>query len=380
MGTHQFTGHRSVAREMRRVMLIASVAIAALFVALTALLLVSSPGRPSPLVDANGQPVSGAISEKTFVTINGVEQGMFIRSRDSSNPVLLYVHGGMPDYFLTERYPTGLENSFTVCWWEQRGAGLSYHPGVPAETITVDQLISDTLSVTNYLRSRFGKNKIYLMGHSGGTFVAIQAAARAPWLYHAYLGVAQTSNQLHSEQLAYEYMLSEFIKNGNVRMVRKLRAAPVTVTEGVPKSYLAIRDVAMHSLGIGTTHDMKSVLTGILLQSFRSRQYTVGEKFNMWRAKAASGVSVVWNEMLKTDLSRSVPRLEVPVYFFEGIYDFTCSYTEARSYFEKLQAPLKGFYTFESSAHSPLFEEPAKMNEIIEKDVLTGKNVLSDRI
>ena len=71
-------------------------------------------------------------------------------------------------------------------------------------------MIADTLAVTNYLRARFGQDKIYLMGHSGGTFIGIQAAARAPELYHAYIGVAQMAYQLESEQLAYEYMLEQY--------------------------------------------------------------------------------------------------------------------------------------------------------------------------
>ena len=50
---------------------------------------------------------------------------MFIQSTDPAHPVLLCLHGGLPEYFLTERYPTGLEKDFTVVWWEQRGAGLS---------------------------------------------------------------------------------------------------------------------------------------------------------------------------------------------------------------------------------------------------------------
>jgi len=305
---------------------------------------------------------------------------MFIMGRDKDSPVLLYVHGGMPDYFLTERYPTGLENYFTVCWWEQRGAGLSYRPGIDKKTLTVEQLISDTIAVTNYLRDRFGKEKIYLMGHSGGTFIAIQAAAKAPHLYHAYLGVAQVSNPLKSELLAYEYMVSEFQKNGDTRMARRLKAAPVTLREGVPKSYLSLRDVAMHRLGIGTTHDMKSVFTGLVLPSFLCRQYTLREKFNMWRAKASSGVSVVWDAMITTDLGVTVPQLDLPVYFIEGIHDYTCSYTEARRYFNKLKAPIKGFYTFNLSAHSPLFEEPARLNKIIQEDVLNARNELSDPI
>ena len=134
----------------------------------------------------------------------------------------------------------------------------------------------------------------------------------------------------------------------------------------------------MHSLGIGTTHDMNSVITGIFLPSLASRDYTFMEKVNMWRGKSRSGVSPLWNKMLSTDLSKQVPELAVPVYFLEGIYDYTCSYTEAKSYFESLKAPIKGFYTFEQSAHSPVFEEPEKMGKILQEDVLVGANSLSD--
>jgi pimeloyl-ACP methyl ester carboxylesterase len=329
-------------------------------------------------VDENGRPLAGSISEKVRININGVEQGMFIKSKDATHPVLLYLHGGMPDYFLTQRYPTGLEDYFTVVWWEQRGSGISYSDSIPRESLTTEQLISDTLEMTNYLRRRFGKEKIYLMGHSGGSFIGIQAAARAPELYYAYIGVAQMSYQLKSEKLAYDYMLKQFKENGNMAMVRRLEAAPVTMADGMPAAYQAVRDEAMHCLGIGTTHDMNSVITGIFLPSLMSRDYTLMEKVNMWRGKARSGVSVVWDKMAATDLSKQVPELAVPVYFFHGVYDYTCSYPEAKSYFDKLKAPVKGFYTFEQSAHSPLFEEPAKTVKILQMDVLAGKNALAD--
>jgi len=91
---------------------------------LLGVLLLWSPGRPTPFLDAKGKVLPGSISEKIHVNINGVEQGMFIKGQDSRNPVLLYLHGGMPDYFLTQDYPTGLDEHFTVVWWEQRGSGL----------------------------------------------------------------------------------------------------------------------------------------------------------------------------------------------------------------------------------------------------------------
>ena len=63
---------------------------------------------------------------------------------------------------------------------------------------------------------------------------------------------------------------------------------------------------------------------------------------------------------------------------FEGIYDYTCSYTLAKDYFKELKEPVKGFYTFEQLAHSPLFEEPERMKMILQEDVLAGDNKLAD--
>jgi pimeloyl-ACP methyl ester carboxylesterase len=359
------------------------VAVTAMAVLLLSLLVLvdilgfMSPGNPKPFLDENGNLLAGSISEKVFVNIGGLKQGMFIKSKDQTNPVLLYLHGGMPDYFLTGKYPTGLEDYFTVVWWEQRGSGLSYSTNIPPETMTLEQLISDTLEMTNYLRNRFGKEKIYLMGHSGGTFIGIQAAARAPALYHAYVGVAQMSNQLESERLAYIYMLERFKDAGNTNMVRRLEEAPVGDTVPLPDSYLKVRDVAMHQLGIGTTHDMKSIIAGLLLASVLNREYTLLEKISMWRGKVFSG-NRLWNTQVSTDLTKKVTRLEIPVYLFHGVYDYTVSYPLTKSYFERLDAPVKGFYTFKQSAHSPLFEESEKMLEVVRADVLTGSKGLAD--
>jgi pimeloyl-ACP methyl ester carboxylesterase len=283
----------------------------------------------------------------------------------------------MPEYFLTRKYPTGLEEDFTVVWWDRRGAGLSYNPRIPRETMTVEQSIADTLTVTNYLRQRFGQEKICLLAHSGGSFIGIQAAARAPELYHAYLGMGQMAHQIKSEKLAYEYMLAQYKARGNTQKVRQLEKSPVTLSVPLPPSYAAVRDAAMHGLGVGTTRDMKSVVTGIFLPSWCFNEYTLREKINLWRGKLFSH-AILWNEMIATDLTQKVTALNLPVYFFHGRYDYTCSYDLAQAYFDQITTPLKGFYTFEQSAHSPIFEEPEKMRRILREDVLAGTNRLAD--
>lgn len=344
---------------------------------LVIVLFIYSPGKPDPFLDDNGKLLTNSISEKVFVNIGGLRQGMFIKSKNQENPVLLYLHGGIPDYFLTKNYPTGLEDYFTVVWWEQRGFGLSFSADIPAETMNLDQMISDTKEVTNYLRTRFGQEKIYLMGRSGGTFIGIHAAARAPELYHAYIGVGQMSNHFNSEKMAYEYILKKYRDARKWKMVRKLEASPVT--DSIPYGYLQLRDQTMHSLGIGTTHDMNSVITGLFIPSLTFREYTLKEKYNLWRGKAQSGVHPLWDEMIATDLAQQVNEVNIPIYFFHGIYDYTVSYPLAKNYFKALHAPVKGFYTFENSAHSPHFEEPQRVHKIFANDVLKGKVSLADK-
>ena len=337
-----------------------------------------SSGAPLPVTDADGHRLPGSVSEKTYVDINGVRLGMFIQSADVTNPVLLYLHGGTPEFFLTERHPTGLENLFTVAWWDRRGAGLSYDPRISPQNITLEQYLADILAVTDYLRERFGQEKVYLMAHSGGTFFGLQAAARAPERFHAYVGMSQVVRQLESERMAYEYMLPRYRERGDLRMLRKLEAAPVTMAGGTPDAYLRLRDQAMHRLGVGTMREMHSVVTGIFWPSITSRQYTVGEKVRLWRGKFTTGVMPLWNQILATDLAEEVPEVDVPVYFLHGVHDYTCCLSLAHEYFERVHAPVKGFYTFAQSAHSPLYEEPEKVRRVLSEDVLSGTNKLAD--
>ena len=375
LSTQSFVG-----RVIRMIAIIFSVLLIGIII-LVAVLIACSPGKPKPFLDANGRPLVGSISEKTYVNINGVEQGMFIKGKDKTKPVLLFVHGGpaMPEYAVSQKYDAALENYFTVCWWEQRGAGLSYTSDISPNTMTVEQMISDTLEVTNYLRKRFGQEKIYLFGHSWGSFLGIQAAAQKPELYYAYIGMAQVSRQLESEKQAYQYMVEQFKLTGDKRMLRKLEKYPINKMDTIPRAYRSLRDEPMHRLGIGTTHNMKSVVTGIFLPVMQNTEYTFSEKINVWRGKIfANNATNLWDKMIETDLTKTVQKLDVPVYFCEGIYDYTASYTEAKTYFDKLVAPRKGFYTFQHSAHSPLFEEPEKFARILQEDVLVGDNHLAD--
>jgi len=366
-----------------KVLLIVLSFILALLTCLVIFLLIASPGKPEPFLESEGEPVQGSISEKTFVNIGGVKQGMFIRSKNTDHPVLLYVHGGpaFPNYFLVDKYRPGLEDIFTVCYWEQRGGGLSYSPEVTILSMTFEQLAADAIEVAGYLRNRFGKEKIYLMAHSGGTPIALLSAVRAPQLFHAYIAMAQTTNQLESEKIAYRHLLDEYAALGNKKAVKELLAYDALRADSDTARFFksALRDRSMHELGVGTMREMKSVFWGVFIPVWTCRAYTFREKINIWKAKILFLPKTgIFDELCANDFAERVPSLEIPVYFMSGRYDLTVNIDLAKAYFKKMSAPLKGFYTFEKSAHSPLFEESDRFREILIEDVLKGRNDLAD--
>jgi pimeloyl-ACP methyl ester carboxylesterase len=354
--------------------------IGAVFVIAAALLgglgtlLAMSPGRPDPLRDAEGNLIPGSLSDRVTLEIGGIPQTMFIQSVDPKNPVLLFVHGGpgMVEFFMEQEYPTGLERHFTMVWWEQRGAGASFSGDIPPETMTMEQMISDTIEVADYLRVRFGQESIVLLGHSWGSYLGIQVAAAAPDRFRAYVGMAQIAHQLRSEVMARNYMLSAYRSQGNKKMVRRLEAAPVSMRDGVSPAWMQLRDRAMHQIGVGHTRDMDSVVTGIFLPMWKVRAYTLKEKINIWRGKLWSR-PFFWETLLRDDLRTRLITFELPVYFLIGKHDYTANAELSRTYFDAINAPVKGFYLFENSAHSPLFEDPARATDILLNDVLRGE-------
>ncbi len=372
-GKTRLKASSGISKKIKKIVLILFCSITALIFLCFTVLLIMSPGNIKQFKDQNGKVVKNSMAEKRFIDINGYKMGMVIKSKDISNPVLLFVHGGpgMPEYFLTEDYPTRLEDYFTVVWWDQRGAGLSYSSDIDESTITVDQYIDDTIAVTNYLRQYFGQDKIYIMAHSWGTYFGIQAVQKAPQLYNAYIGVGQITYQKESERMAYEYMLNYFSKTGDEKTFKKLKN-----NDYLSDGYDKVRDSVMHRSGIGTTHDMTSVVSGIFFPSLTNSEYTLGEKINLWRGKMLLNKNKQLK--MKKDLRETVTKLDVPTYFFSGAYDYTVNFKMSEEYLKRIEAPIKGFYLFKSSAHSPIFEEANKVEQIIKSDIFKNTNNLAD--
>lgn len=367
--------NKSRRRKLKRVLLFSAGAILALLVIGFIVLWVLSPGKASPVLDADGKPVPGSISEIVRMDIGGVEQGMIIKGVSDKNPVLLFLHGGpgSPEYMFEATYPTHMEREFTVCWWEQRDAGMSYSANIPKESLTVSQMISDTVEVTNYLRERFGQEKIYIMGHSWGSYLGMHVVAQYPELYTAYIGVGQLSDQFESEKLAYAYMLDTARKTGDTSFARRLEKFTINSSEDLNAEYMMLRSEGMNKQGIGITHNMKSFFAEFILPLLYLPEYTLADKINYPIGNAMGVDTPMWETCSSDNLMQTIPSVEVPVYIIQGKYDYQVSHDLAKEYSQMLQAPEVHFYTFENSAHSPCFEEPERFMQIMREDVLKEK-------
>lgn len=346
---------------------------AAVVVLLVFMMLVFPPSKGDlpQFYDENGNTLPNSTSEKCSLEVDGGTIGMIVMAKDIHNPVLLVCGGGpgIPEYLLESLYPSHLADKFVVCYLEYRGTGLSYRSDIHAADMTTERYMADIAAVTTYLCERFSKEKIYIMGHSFGSYVAIKTVQQYPTYYHGYIAMAQICNQKESEYRAYDYMKEQYKRLGNEKMVKKFEEYPIRESEEMYKKYFSssLRDTAMHELGVGTTRDMKSVISGIFFPSLRCKDYTWEERINIWRGKANSAQFPVAEDAIHFNAFEEVPSLQIPIYFFAGQYDYTCCYSLQSEYYAHIEAPKKEFYVFENAAHSPIFENPEEAMELLEE-------------
>ena len=303
-----------------------------------------------------------SLSEKFVMDINGAPNGFFINSVNTDNPVLLFVSSGpgTDDYMFTDKYEDmRLEEAYTVVYWDYRGMGIAYDSGFDKSTVTADNLLRDTKAVTDYLKERFGKEKIYIMGFSGGTKIALHAALIHPEDYYAYIAMAQcVTDSPDNDTAIYDFALKVFEQRGDKRNLKKLEDSVEHLDDGRVKcndwyEYCAL----LHEAGGGTILN-KSEFEGIVLPILCSKCYTIREKLGYVPAMKMYRKTPLAEEWSDFDYRKEITKLQIPAYFISGDTDYNCPWELVEEYCDILEAPDKGFYKISNSAHSPLWENP----------------------
>lgn len=318
--------------------------------------------------------VEGSISSKEIIEINGVANGFFINGKDRSNPVLLLVSSGpgTDDYFLTERFPDmHIDDIFTVVYWDYRGMGIVYDANINPSEITEEVLIDDARAVTEYLMQRFDKEKLYIMGFSGGSKIAIDVAQKYPDLFYAYIGMAQVvSDSSARDQLMYDFMKSVFEEREDKKSIKKLDSIVHFEGDSICCNDWGQYVYLLHQAGGGTTYN-ESELLGVDIPIILSHCYTISEKINYIRGLKMYRETAFEIDGKGFDYRENINEFSIPVYFISGEYDYNCPHPLVKDYCDIISAPDKKFYLIKNAAHSPLWENTEDsfkvFKEILEK-------------
>ena len=371
-------------RRKMKMVIVAFLIVGILFIG-SLVVFINSPGELTPLKDEQGNAIQGSISEKVWVEIGGIQQGMFIRGENPENPVILYLHGGpgtpmlqFISYLEKIQKNERLEKHFTVCYWDQRSAGMTYSKSSDPSTMTIEQMVEDTREVTEYLKSRFGQNKIYLLGHSWGSYLGVKTIEKYPVNYLAYIGIGQVSSFTESERLSYEYMLNYAKEINDTDAIGKLEKFdpyaedfPLMQEDGHQLDYLLGRTELLNRYGIGHIHKTELLqgmtFNGMVLRTlFGFKGYTLSEKIGWFRGADFSMIHL-FPIIANDNLFESSVKFEIPFYIIQGAYDYQVSQVLAEKYLEALASPQKEFFLFSNSAHTPNMEESEKFIEVLRK-------------
>jgi pimeloyl-ACP methyl ester carboxylesterase len=304
--------------------------------------------------------------------INGVIQYLIIRGENPKNPVLLYLHGGpgASDFCLVKDVMEPLEKLFTICYWEQRGAGKSYSTLQDQETLSLRQLILDTETVTKYLLLKYNQSKLFILGHSWGSFLAVHAVRSYAHLYYAYLGIGQVTDQLQSEIESYQFVKMQALLRKKKRLLATLGKLILPDKNAPAKQWANYLNFQRpYVMAFGGTLFKKNAVYAVVKSLACCEIYTTRDKINYLKS-GRLGLLKLWPSILNTNVIEKFAKLDIPVYLFHGAQDKHTSYVSALKYFEVLDAPVKEFYTFMDAAHFPHLECFAQFEEIIRGSIL----------
>ncbi len=297
------------------------------------------------------------------IDIGGIKQWVSLRSDDTSNPIILFLHGGpgTAQIALARKTQKTLEKDFIVVNWDQRGAGKSYSSKLKVEDMRIERFVLDAIELVQYLLQRFGQEKLLLVGHSWGSVIGAYVASRHPELLLAYVGIGQVVDMARGELLSYQFTLDEAKRLGNQKAVRELEYIGKPPYANLKAS--GIQRKWLDKFGGQTAHGSAIRL---LLKNVTNRDLSFWGFIKLIQGVIFS-LKHLENELNKVNLFEDVTEINAPVFFCCGRRDYTVPFELTVEYFEKLKAPKKEMVWFEHSAHLPNFEEPEVFNTFCAK-------------
>jgi pimeloyl-ACP methyl ester carboxylesterase len=307
------------------------------------------------------------IDESSFIKIGDVNQFVIIRGKNINNPILLILHGGSTETAHFVKFNKDLEEYFTVVYWEQRGEGKSYSKDIIDAEPELEEYIKDTYELTNYLKNKFDKEKIFLLGHSWGTMLGMKTIEKYPSEYEAYITVSQYCDPLRSDKLMFEYFREQTNKKtllNKINSLDNLTKESLETVRFVDRTY-KIFPLVMKFGGLYYETKLMNLMKLFWIPLLTLKEYNL---FDKYRAMQQNEKRL--HIYYQNGFSETLLEVKIPIYFIHGIHDYVINYNVTKEFYQKLKAPKKHFFTFDKSGHSPSFEESKKFNDIVVNQIL----------
>lgn len=294
----------------------------------------------SNLICLSYESVFAKVQIEQSVKIGGIQQWIEIKSEKNNNPVLLFLHGGPGNSAMgyAHKFTSELRKHFIVVLWDQRETGKTLRLNPTNQPLSLSLMESDVREMVDYLCTRFSKEKIYLMGHSWGGFLALRMAARHPERLVACLAISPMIDQLASEKISLEWMCAQAKKSNNQPALAEL--------ESVKVPFENAEQIYRHRYWL-------AMFTG---------NRPPGKNFvEQWALKWLH----VFNEASAFNFRTNSPSLNCPVYLFIGENDYQTHFSLAQDYMTLLKTEKKELFWFKNSGHNLNLTEPKKLQAII---------------
>ena len=317
------------------------------------------------------------INSLESVRIGGIDQWVQVRGQNANNPILLFLHGGPGIAFipLAGAFQGPWERRFTVVQWDQRGAGKTYASNdkeLQRRTMNVPQMEQDTVDVVNYLRHRFHRDRIFVLGHSWGSVLGLWLAHEHPELIYAYVGTGQVVNMEQNDVTTYRDALQEARRRHHSVAVKQLESlAPYSNADSEKEGIARYWEEQLLGPppGPGGFTDVGRILRDLV----SAPDYSLSDDFGFIRGQSFS-LDVFLPQLAKVNLTQLEANFRVPIFFLEGREDPYCRPSLVWDYFQTIQAPQKEFVWFEDAGHFPFFEDKKKFLDELVRQVLPLSN------
>lgn len=283
------------------------------------------------------------------VEIGGIKQFVKIQGADRTKPIMLFLHGGPGSSLIpvADAFTSQLKEHFVVVQWDQRETGETLKLNSSPVPLSLDLFQKDASQLVHYLLQNYNRKKLFLVSHSFGSMIGFGLAEKHPDLLYAYVCISGIIDQRKSERLTMDMLNKWAKKTGNHPAEKELSLVHLPFESGEDLYYSQKWLFIHNGAEFASKHDFS-------------------EKYHQW----LSVWFPMWKNSVTKNLFTSLPALQCPVYFIEGIGDQQKSHYIVKGYYDFIKAPKKNFFWFKKSGHTIFNSEPEKLQQTMIKKIL----------